>query len=54
MMAPRAPRSVAIKTGPGLIFAALGLLAVFVLIAVFIFIVGLASAVVFSAVLGEE
>ena len=43
-----------IKTGPGLIFAALGLLAMFFLIAVFIFIICLAGAFVFSAVLGEE
>jgi hypothetical protein len=47
-------RSVATKTGPGLIFAALGLIATFFLIATFVFMVGLAGAFVFSAMLGEE
>jgi hypothetical protein len=50
----RAPRPPAIKTGPGLVFAALGLLAAFFLIAACIFMVGLAGAFVFSAILGEE
>ena len=54
MTVPRVLRSVATKTGSGLVFAALGLLAMLFLIAVFIFMVGLAGAFVVSAVLGEE
>jgi hypothetical protein len=53
-MAPGAPRSTATKTGPGIVFAALGLLALVFLIAAFIFMVSLAGAFVFGAVLGEE
>jgi hypothetical protein len=54
LLAPKAPRSVAIKTGPGFVFAALGLLALFFLIAVFIFMVGVAAAFMFIAELSEE
>jgi hypothetical protein len=54
MIAPRVLRSVATKAGPSLIFAVLGLIAMFFLVAAFIFTVGLAGAFVFSAMLGEE
>jgi hypothetical protein len=54
MTVPRVLRSVATKTGPDLVFAALGLLAVLFLTAAFIFMVGLAGAFLLSAVLGEE
>ena len=54
MLAPQALRNVASKTGPGLVFAALGLLAIFFLIAAFIFVIGLAGTFLLSAVLGEE
>lgn len=54
MIAPQALRTAASKSGPGLVFAALGLLAIFFLIAAFIFTVGLAGTFLLSAVLGEE
>jgi hypothetical protein len=54
MVAHRGLRSVAAKTGPGLVFSALGLFAAFFLVAILIFIVGLAVAFIISAVFGEE
>ena len=54
MVTYRTVRSAATDTGPGLIFVGLGLFAMLLLIAIFIFMVGLAGAFVFNAVLGKE
>ena len=47
-------RSTATDTRLGLVFVALGIFAMLFLAAIFLFVVGLAGAFVFSALLGEE